>query len=277
MMTRTSMPSANTSSPKPARLAATVLLLRDGHAGLQVFMMVRHHQTDFAAGALVFPGGKLADDDSDPRVRARCSGVNRLPLGQVALRVAAIREAFEECGVLLARSRGASAMLGPQRLAELGRRYRKPLDRGELGIGEMLEVEDLELVGETLVPFAHWITPVHLPQRFDTHFYLAAAPPDQLAAHDGSELVDSIWLRPADALAQADAGSRMLMLPTRANLQRLGEYHDVADALAAARAQPVVTVLPGLVKTSEGPRLRIPAKAGIAIGEFSSATPGRKA
>lgn len=277
MMTRSGMPSANTSSPSPARLAATVLLLRDGSAGLEVFVMVRHDQTDFAAGALVFPGGKLAPDDSDPRVRARCSGVDRLPLGQVALCVAAIREAFEECGVLLARARGATAMLGPQRLAELGLRYRKPLDREELGIGQMLEVEDLELAGEALVPFAHWITPLHLPRRFDTYFYLAAAPTDQLAAHDGTELVDSIWLRPADALAQADAGSRMLMLPTRANLERLRGYHSVAEALASARTQPVITVVPGLVKTSEGLRLRIPAEAGYAITEFSLTTPARTA
>lgn len=238
--------------------------------------MVRHHQTGFAAGALVFPGGKLTPEDADPCVRTRCSGMDQVPEGQVALRVAAIREAFEECGVLLARSRGSNSPLSPQRVAELGLRYRKPLDRGELGIGQMLEVEDLELVGEALVPFAHWVTPVHLPQRFDTYFYLAAAPTDQLAAHDGSELVDSIWLRPAEALAQADAGSRMLMLPTRANLQRLGAYRSVAEALASARLQPIVTVLPGLVETSEGPRLRIPAEAGYAITDFSPGTPPRK-
>lgn len=270
------MPSSNAPTPVPARLSATVLMLRDGPAGMEVFVMIRHHEMDFAAGALVFPGGKLAPGDSDPRVRPRCTGVEGLPDEQIGLRVAAIREAFEECGVLLARARGSGALIGPGRLAELGPRYRKPLDSGELGIGEMLEAEDLELACEALVPFAHWITPLHLPRRFDTHFYLAVAPADQLAAHDGTELVDSVWLRPADALVQADAGSRMLMLPTRANLQRLGEYHDVADALAAARAQPVVTVLPGLVKTSEGLRLRIPAEAGYAISEFSPTTPVRK-
>lgn len=275
-MTRSGISSASTSTPSPARLSATVLLLRDGPAGLEVYVMVRHHQTGFAAGALVFPGGKLTPEDADPCVRTRCSGMDQVPEGQVALRVAAIREAFEECGVLLARSRGSNSPLSPQRVAELGLRYRKPLDRGELGIGQMLEVEDLELVGEALVPFAHWVTPVHLPQRFDTYFYLAAAPTDQLAAHDGSELVDSIWLRPAEALAQADAGSRMLMLPTRANLQRLGAYRSVAEALASARLQPIVTVLPGLVETSEGPRLRIPAEAGYAITDFSPGTPPRK-
>lgn len=238
--------------------------------------MVRHHQTGFAAGALVFPGGKLTAEDSEPSVRTRCSGMDQVPDGQFGLRVAAIREAFEECGVLLARAPGSNSPLAPSRVAELGLRYRKPLDRGEVGIGQMLEVEDLELTGEALVPFAHWITPVHLPQRFDTYFYLAAAPPDQLAAHDGSELVDSIWLRPAEALAQADAGSWMLMLPTRANLQRLGAYRSVAEALASARLQPVVTVLPALVETSEGPRLRIPAEAGYAITDFSPGTPPRK-
>lgn len=260
--------SATTSSP--TRLAATVLMLRDGADGMEVFMVVRHQEIDFASGALVFPGGKLASGDSDPRLRNRCTGVDGLSTEQIALRVGAIREAFEECGVLLARARGESTLIGPARLAELGPRYRRPLDRGEIGIAEMLETEDLELVCETLVPFAHWITPSFMPKRFDTYFYLAVAPPEQVALHDGTELVDSVWLRPADAVAQAAAGSRNIVPATLLNIQKLGFSSAVAEALAAARAEPVVTVQPEVLEGPDGLRLRIPAEAGYRVTEFAA-------
>mgnify|MGYP003686621065 FL=1 len=229
------------------RLAATILLLRDGAEGLEVFMVVRHHEIDFAAGALVFPGGKLAPGDEDPRVQPRCTGIAGLAPEQITLRVAAIREAFEECGILLARARGEQRLLGPTRLAELGPRYRKVLDKGDLGIADMLETEDLELACEELVPFAHWITPVFMPKRFDTHFYLAVAPAEQLAVHDGSELVDSLWLRPAHALSQAAAGVHTLVPATELNVKKLGFSDRVEAALDAARTHAVVTVVPEVI------------------------------
>lgn len=260
-----------------ARLAATILLLRDDPAGmdarLEVFMVVRHQQIDFASGALVFPGGKLADGDSDPRLPQLCSGADGLSTEQLALRVAAIREAFEESGVLLARRRGARQMVGPELIEALGPRYRKALDKGEIGIAEMLEREGLELACETLVPFAHWITPTFMPKRFDTFFFLAVAPSEQVAGHDGREMVDSVWLRPDVALAEAAAGTRTLVPATALNVQLLGEQPTVAAALAAARSRPLVTVLPEVVEPADGaqgPRtLRIPADAGYRVSEFA--------
>ena len=263
------MSSATPDTGSTPRLAATILMLRDGAEGLEVFMVVRHHEIDFAAGALVFPGGKLAAGDADPRVQPRCSGIAGLPAEQIGLRVAAIREAFEECGVLLARACGEQDLLGPERLATLGPRYRKALDKGELGIADMLEAEDLELACEQLVPFAHWITPTIMPKRFDTHFYLTAAPAEQLAVHDGSELVDSLWLRPAQALSQAAAGLHTLVPATELNVKKLGCSDSVDAALAAARTQPVVTVVPEVVKRPEGRRLIIPAEAGYGVTEFA--------
>lgn len=270
------MSSATLSATSTTRLAATILMLRDGAEGLEVFMVVRHHEIDFAAGALVFPGGKLAAGDEDPRVRLRCTGVADLAPKQIALRVAAIREAFEECGVLLARARGERVLLGPARLAALGPRYRKALDKGELGIADMLEAEDLELACEELVPFAHWITPAFMPKRFDTHFYLAVAPAEQLAVHDGSELVDSLWLRPALALSQAAAGVHTLVPATELNVKKLGFSDSVVAALLAARAQQVVTVVPEVVKGAEGMRLVIPAEAGYGVTEFAPPQAPRK-
>lgn len=252
----------------PARLAATVLLLRDGADGLEVFMVVRHQQIDFASGALVFPGGKLAPGDHDPAAQARCAGVTGMDADAIALRIAAVREAFEECGVLLARPRGSTAFVDPARVATLGPRYRAALDKGAIGVAAMLEAEDLVLAGDALVPFAHWTTPTFMPKRFDTRFYLAAAPAEQVLLHDGSEAVDSVWIRPQDALAQADAGTRTLVPATRLNVEKLGRSRSVADALAAARADTIIEVLPERIDTASGIRLRIPAAAGYGITEF---------
>lgn len=266
---------ASVNPPAQARLAATVLLLREGAQGMEVFMVVRHQEIDFASGALVFPGGKLAAGDGDARVRARCSGADGLSAEQLALRVGALRESFEECGVLLARARGETGLLDAARTDALGARYRRPLDRGELGIADMLEAEDLVLACEALVPFAHWITPVYMPKRFDTHFYLVAAPSQQLALHDGHETVDSVWVRPADALAQAQAGTRTIVPATLLNLQKLGFSDSVDAALQAARQAPVVTVLPEVVKSDGMVVLRIPESAGYRISEFSAPAPRR--
>jgi 8-oxo-dGTP pyrophosphatase MutT (NUDIX family) len=259
---------SNSSTTTPARLAATVLLLRDGPDGLEVFMVVRHQQIDFASGALVFPGGKLAAGDNDPKAQALCSGVEGLSSDEIALRIGAIREAFEECGVLLARPRGSDAMVDPSRLEQLGAQYRRALDKGELCIGEMLEAEDLVLACEMLVRFAHWTTPTFMPKRFDTHFYLAVAPSAQVPLHDGSEAVDSVWIRPEDALIQARAGTRTIVPATLINIEKLGRRRTVAAALEAARAEPIVEVLPELIEGAVGLRLRIPAEASYGITEF---------
>ncbi len=263
------MSSTDNAVPTPARLSATVLMLRDGRDGMEVFMVVRHHAIDFASGALVFPGGKLAAGDADARVRSRCSGAEGLSAEQLGLRVGAIREAFEECGMLLARASGQSGLIAHARLAELGARYRQPLDKGEIGIAEMLEREDLMLACEELVPFAHWITPTFMPKRFDTYFFLAPTPPEQVALHDGREMVDSAWLRPADALAEAAAGTRTIVPATLLNIEKLGRSASVAAALAAARGSPVVRVLPELEQGGEGLLLRIPAEAGYGVTEFT--------
>jgi 8-oxo-dGTP pyrophosphatase MutT (NUDIX family) len=244
------------------------MLLRDGAQGLEVFMVVRHQEIDFASGALVFPGGKLAAGDSDPRLPALCSGAEGLTTEQLALRVAAIRETFEECGVLLARARGETALLGPARLQELGERYRLALDRGETGMADLLQQEDLALACEELTLFAHWITPPFMPKRFDTYFFLAAAPPQQIALHDGREMVDSVWIRPADALTQAAAGSRTLVPVTQMNVAKLGFSGSVADAISSARTSPVVTVEPACTPQTGGVLLRIPPEAGYGIDEF---------
>ena len=252
----------------PAHPAATILLARDGSAGLEVFMVERHHRIEVATGALVFPGGKVDPGDSAATLRARCAGAEGLDAAALTLRVAAIRETFEEAGVLLARSRGEAGVLPAERLAAIEERHRRALEADAITIGQVAEAEDLELACDLLVPFAHWITPTFMPKRFDTWFFLVAAPPDQVALHDGRESVDSVWTTPAAAVAAAERGERTIIFPTLLNLKKLGRSPSVADALVAARAAPVVTVFPRVEKTDAGRVVRIPAEAGYGVSEM---------
>lgn len=251
----------------PTRPASTVMLLRDGPRGMEVFMVVRHHQIDFASGALVFPGGSVDEADRSPILRRHCPGCDSLSDEELGFRVAAVREAFEECGILLARPAGSDALVGAARLAELEARYRHPLEKGEVTMVEMAEREELDIATDRLVPFAHWITPTVMPKRFDTHFFLAVAPEDHVALHDGRESVDSVWITPGDACAEADGGRRTVIFPTRVNLEKLGRSVTTAEALATARSTEVVTVLPQVQRTPEGRIMRIPAEADYGFTE----------
>jgi len=250
----------------PARPSATVLLLRSGEKGLEVFMVVRHHQIDFATGATVFPGGKVEEADRDTRIRQRATGSESLDDDELAYRVAAIRETFEESGVLLAGERGRGEPVNAVRRSELDARHRADLQAGRIDLVNLLEREDLELLTNRFVHFAHWITPVFMPKRFETHFYLVEAPSDQAAIHDGSETVDSLWLTVDEADAEQRAGLRKIIFPTLAQLQKLGRSRSVEEALETARREPVVTVLPELTEDAEGRAcLWLPEEAGYPI------------
>ena len=242
--------------------AATILLVRDGAAGLEVFMVVRHHKIDSFSGALVFPGGKVDKGDTHDSVRTRIDGADGLDDWEFSMRVAAVREAYEECGVLLARDEHTGKLVDAAKLKAM-EPIRDALNRNELTIGELLEKSGLRLAADLLTPFAHWITPNIMPKRFDTRFYLAAAPEDHLAIHDGSESVDSVWIRPADAMAESEAGTKMIIFPTRMNVLKLGRSSNIAHAIETARATKVVTVEPKV----DGKVLRIPAEAGYDVTE----------
>ena len=237
--------------------ASTMLLLRDGVKGLEVFMVERHHQIDFAEGALVFPGGKTERSDGAAALRERCrqpTGIDPGDLSEdeLAVRIGGIRETFEECGVLLARPRGQDALVGPDRLVEIEARHREPLHQGERTMLEFVEAEDLELALDKLVFYAHWVTPEFMPKRFDTFFFLVDAPTDQLAVHDGSESVDSLWTTIPNALELEKTGQRTIIFPTLENIKKLGRSSTVDEALATAAASPIVTVLPRTEKDAEG-------------------------
>lgn len=253
--------------PSPPRPATTVLLLRpsvpgEPNAPLEVFMVVRHHAIDSFSGALVFPGGKLEDADGDARLRACCGGAERIRDEELKFRVAGVREAFEECGILLARKRGERNVIAAADLKAIEERWRSPLAKDEATIVDLVEAEDLELATDLMVPYAHWITPTFVPKRFDTWFFLAEAPEDQIALHDGSESVDSVWIGARQAIDEAAAGKRTLVHATLKNLELLAEGGTVAGAIAAAGARKIITVQPW-VEVRDGRKfLHIPPDAG---------------
>ena len=247
------------------RSASTILLLRDGAAAreIEVFMMVRHHQIEFNSGALVFPGGSV--DAGDKEIVARSdlhSGGEALSEAERGFRIAAIRETFEESGILLARPKGASAPVDAARAGEIADAHRVALCEHKISFLTILADNGLQLVLDALVPYAHWITPEGLPKRFDTWFFLAAAPPDQLGAHDGRESTDSIWVSPREAVEGGETGRFKLPFPTTRNLIRLAKQSDVKAALDDARGMSIVTVMPVMTRTNGGRQLRIPREAG---------------
>ena len=248
--------------PKPA---ATILLLRDGSAGLEVFMVVRHHQIDFASGALVFPGGKADPQDFDSALIPFLHGAHA-DTDMRAAQVSAIREAFEECGILLAREQGSTDIISGERLATL-QEFREPMNKGDITLLDFLQQQQLQLACDQLVHFAHWITPPMMPKRFDTHFYLAIAPADHLALHDGYESVDSIWIAPGAAVEEAKSGKRTVIFPTLRNLEKLATANSVTQALEQAERSDIIPVLPWTERREDGQYLCIPVEAGYAVSE----------
>ena len=253
-----------TDLPPDPKLSATILIIRDGETAPEVLMVKRHYQIDFASGALVFPGGKASPADSEPGWDDFTDG-DFGPIQQDA-RIAAIREAYEESGLLLARhktERGAGAPLVGPDVANRLDPYREAVDKRETSFLELIKRHDLVLALDALVHFGHWVTPKMMPKRFDTHFYVAPAPADQIAAHDGRETTESVWLEANTAIAMEEKEEATIIFPTRMNLRKLARAESVADALSRFAQEAVVTVEPLAGTDDDGkPCLFIPEEAG---------------
>ena len=254
------------SSAVPILPAATILLLRDTPA-FEVLMVKRHHQIDFASGALVFPGGKTHAGDHDGSWELHAIGWAQCPPHKRALRIAAIREAYEETGILLARVADGTAFRGDERAGAA----RGEITADRRAFLDLISELDLRVDLEALSVFARWITPPLTPKRFDTWFYVAVAPPDQLALCDGWETVDAEWIEPLEALRLAERGERKVIFPTRMNLRLLAEAEGARDAIARAMARTLVTVEPKIIDGPEGRMLVLPPDAGYgAVSELLS-------
>ena len=257
------------SSPIPS---STIIIARDKQSGtgIEIFMVVRHHQIDFASGALVFPGGKVSESDFDPDLRKQVSANSAPDEAQLPLMVAAIREAFEESGILFARPTEGGSLIDIEALERL-EPYRSQLEKSQCSMTEFTNKEALTLAFDELHHFAHWVTPEMMPKRFDTHFYLARGPEGHSGSHDGYESVDSIWITPKQALSDAEEGKLKVIFPTRMNLMRLSQYNSVEEAIFASKQQPVVTVMPWTEQKDAGATLCIPDNAGYDVTEMSVA------
>ncbi len=243
--------------------ASSVMPIRDGRDGLEVLMIERSHRMRFAAGMLAFPGGRVDRNDSSPRLRDAQIVKRRLPVDS-AFRTAALRELFEETGLLCVRSGVRSVTPGEGTRARIARRYRQRLHQRRIAFPRLLEQEGLLLDLGALVPFAHWITPELSPVRFDTRFYLAPAPVAQRASSDGIETLNLGWMRPQDLLAAWEEGRQRLLFPTRLNLTKLARATTVSEALQQAEKTPVIPMIPEIVGTGKR-RLVLPKEAGFGL------------
>jgi len=243
-------------APKPIKDAATVILLRQGEAGLETFMVCRHQRSGFMGGAHVFPGGKVDRSDSDERWQRRVDRpidelAERLgeadPALGLGLLVAAVRETFEEAGVLMA-STGAGVDLASARDALL---------RGE-SFFDLADDLDVKIGALALIPYARWITPKMESSRFDTRFFIAVVPEGQHATHDGSETTSADWLRPEQAIDQMCAGRIKLAPPTVRTLQWLAGFDEAGSAIADALSRKPPLVRPQLVTGDQGWFLALP-------------------
>ena len=252
----------------PLRDAATVLLLRDGREGLEVFMLRRNLNSDFVGGAYVFPGGAVDPGDRHANLEPVCQGRSdveasrRLGIenGGLAYWVAAIRESFEEAGVLLAYDSYGS-MVDLDDVAGVARwaQHRTEVDSGRRRLIEICDAEGLRLAVDGMHYFGHWITPEGAPRRYDTRFFIAAAPSNQTPLHDDHEVIANEWLRPADGVRRVAEGELTMMPPTIASLKAMERFDTAADALAAAtEITHVPTILPRVVATDGGMRIVLP-------------------
>jgi 8-oxo-dGTP pyrophosphatase MutT (NUDIX family) len=248
------------------------MLVRDGHDGLEVFMLRRSLDSVFVGGAYVFPGGGVDEadrhDDLEPvcagRADADASALLGVDVGGLAYWVAAIRESFEEAGVLLAYDRdGALVRFDDPELDARFRHHRHRVDRGEVRLVDVCAAEGLTLACDAIHYFSHWITPVGPPRRYDTRFFVARAPDAQTPLHDDRETIAHLWVRPADALARHRAGELDMILPTIRNLEAIARFDRADHLLAAAAATTTVpAVLPRIVAEDGGVRILLPGDDG---------------
>jgi len=200
----------------PVRPAATVMLLRDTAAGIEVFMLRRTTAALFAGGMYVFPGGRVDPTDGE---------------GDAGFRAAAIRECYEEAGVLLAEDADG-------RMVEDGHPaldHRVGVYDGSVDVNALCASHGLRVAADQMAWVSHWVTPIAESRRFDTRFFVALAPPHQTSHHDDNETIESLWVRPADALEHHASGKLRMLPPTIENLRFLALHSTAADALAAAR------------------------------------------
>lgn len=250
----------------PLRDAATVMLVRDGDSGMEVFMLRRNLNSDFVGGAYVFPGGAVDDADRHEdlervargRTDADASRLLGIESGGLAYWVAAVRECFEEAGVLLACDpEGCVLSLADEATGDRFADHRSAVNDGTRRFIEVLDEEELDILADEIHYFSHWITPVGPPRRYDTRFFVAAAPPEQVPLHDDGETIANLWVRPAEALERHRAGDLEMIFPTVKNLEAIARFDRAADLLSHAASIASVPPIQPRIVNEEGGGVRI--------------------
>jgi 8-oxo-dGTP pyrophosphatase MutT (NUDIX family) len=242
--------------------SATVILVRQAHRkALEVFLARRHVNQSFMAGAFVFPGGRLEAADADFALTKHISTKDDFHpqsllqdnslIKKMALSffICAIRETFEETGVLFARTKsGYSIDFGNAIIKSRFAAYRQSLNLGNITLTEIARQEELILMPELLVPYSHWITPEIAPKRFSTRFFLAELPQGHSATTDRDELTSSLWVTPHDALQMHTAGKITLMPPTLKTIEEMANFISLDELFVAARYRSIYPIMPQPMK-----------------------------
>lgn len=261
--------------PRP-RPSSTVILLRQGEGDVEVFMVRRSPRSEFAASVYVFPGGSVCADDQSPQVERVCAGLSpeiahgmfvtrggnppSAPRQSLGLIVAALRELYEEAGVLLAsESDGHPMDLRRDGRLERLAAARPDVEEGRLSLAALAAREEIQLAWRELVYFSHWITPIGFSRRFDTRFFLAPLPEGQAALYGPRETTAGCWISPRQALAKAAQGRFPLVFATTQQLRRLCGPETVDDLLRFGREKPIRTVQPTMRDAPDGPEAHLPA------------------
>jgi 8-oxo-dGTP pyrophosphatase MutT (NUDIX family) len=244
--------------------AATVILIRPSKSGdWEIFLARRHQKQAFMAGAYVFPGGQLEETDNDPQLEnyiktadvfdpCRLLQDSSLP-GEKALGffIAAIRETFEEAGILLGgKTTGNFVSFHDEKVLKRFNDYRRELNSSQITLEEIARKENIFLFPDTLIPYSHWITPEFEKKRFNTRFFLAKLPPGQTPLADAMELTESLWVTPQKALEMHRQKEIILMPPTLKTIEELSAFRNIDELFSAAKTKIIYPILPQLTGNS---------------------------
>jgi len=240
--------------------AATVILIRPSESGdWEIFLARRHQNQTFMAGAYVFPGGQLEEADKDPQLAnyikttdvfdpLRLLQDSSLP-GEKArgFFIAAIRETFEEAGILLGGNTTESFIsFHDEKVLKRFSDYRHQLNASQITLAEIARKEEISFFPDALIPYAHWITPEFEKKRFSTRFFLAKLPPGQTPVADTMEITESLWVTPQDALERHRRKEIILMPPTFKTIEELSAFRDIDALFSAAKIKIIYPILPQL-------------------------------
>ena len=262
--------------------AATVILVRESKNGqYEIFLMRRHRDQAFMGGAFVFPGGRLDEADCNPELISYTKDMNysqaRKKLQEpdlpddksLGLYFAALRETFEEAGVLLAYDKsGEIITLSDGKRSDSFSDYRIKLHENEISLIDFAEREDIIIALDYLTPYSHWITPEIESKRFDTRFFLALMPSGQTPIHDAIEMTESLWISPSQALKKQQNEEIILMPPTLKTIEELDNFDSAKELFSYAGSVNIYTILPQAFNTSDSFGVKLPNDPEYTIAEY---------